>query len=114
MSSADISLPEDFADLESLAAEWALPTEAERYDRREASTFEELLHFYNAVLPRAEAAVAYLDQFPLDAFTPEQTRLMRLMFSLATVSLAVEIWKQPKTPDTGSAKLVSHSEPLPI
>jgi hypothetical protein len=107
-------LPSDFADLEVWVEGWALPTEGERYDKREASSFVEVQSFYDAIVPRAEAATAYLDKLPLDALPPDAKKLMYLLFSLATIAFAVEVWKQPKTPDTGSAKLHSIGEPLPI
>ena len=43
-------LPPDFADLEPFA-DWALPTEAERYAKRLASTMAELQAFYDAAFP---------------------------------------------------------------
>ncbi len=43
-------LPPDFADLEPWA-DWALPTEPERYAKRLASPFGELQAFYDAAFP---------------------------------------------------------------
>ena len=43
-------LPPAFADLEPFAA-WCLPTEAERYAKRLASSMDELQAFYDAGLP---------------------------------------------------------------
>ena len=51
-------LPTPFADLEPFAAVWCLPTEGERYDRRLASTMDELQAFYDACFPRVEEAIA--------------------------------------------------------
>ena len=59
-------LPAAFADLEPYA-QWSLPTESERFAMRLSSSMDELQAFYDAALPRLDAAVAYLDEFPLDA-----------------------------------------------
>jgi len=57
-------LPSEFSDLERFAAKWCLPTERERYATRLASTMDEMQAFYDAAMPRADAAMTYLDQFP--------------------------------------------------
>ena len=62
--------PAEFADLEPFA-DWALPTEAERYAKRLASTMDELQAFYDAAFPRLEAATAYLEHLELDGL-PER------------------------------------------
>src|SRR5262249_11720560 len=60
-------LPVEFADLEPFAATWCLEREPERYGRRMTSTVDEMQAFYDAVVPRADAAMTYLEQFPLDS-----------------------------------------------
>jgi hypothetical protein len=87
-------LPEPFRDLEPLAG-WALATEKERNHKRLASPMAEIQAFYDALLPRMEAVIAYLNQFPLDAMPGDAQRLLHLTFSLAEVSTAVELFKQP-------------------
>ena len=59
-------LPEEFADLEPLAEQWALATETERNRRRLASRMSEVQALYDTLLPRTEAVLSYLGQFPLD------------------------------------------------
>ena len=59
-------LPAEFADLEPFA-DWSLETEAERYAKRLSSTMDELQAFYDAAFPRLDDAMAYLDQFELNA-----------------------------------------------
>jgi len=104
------TLPADFADLEPFAA-WSLPTESERYAKRLASTMDELQAFYDAVFPRLEAAMAYLDAFELDSMGDEATRLLWLLCSLVTVSFPVEVWHQPRVPDSGAASFDAVVEP---
>ena len=53
------ALPPDFADLEPFA-DWALPSEGERYGKRLASTMDELQAFYDAAFPRLQDSTDYL------------------------------------------------------
>jgi hypothetical protein len=103
-------LPAEFADLEPFA-DWALPTERERYAKRLSSTMDELQAFYDAAFPRLEDAAAYLEQLPLDALPEDATRLLRLCYSLINVSFPVEAWKQPRVPDSGASSLDVVIEP---
>lgn len=95
-------LPAEFADLEPFAG-WALPTPGERYDKRVASTMDELQAFYDAAFPRFEDVLAYLDQFPLDALPDDAAHLLWLYCALVTVSFPVEVWRQPRVPDSGAS-----------
>ena len=91
-------LPESFVDLEPFMG-WSLATEGERQRKRLASTMAEIQAFYDAILPRMDAVIAYLDQFPLDALPADAQCLLHLTLSLAEVSTAVELFKQPSVPD---------------
>jgi hypothetical protein len=91
-------LPAAFADLEPFSA-WSLATEAERQKKRLSSTMAEIQAFYDAILPRMEAVISYLDQFPLHAMPPDAQRLLHLTFSLAEIAAAVELFKQPSVAD---------------
>lgn len=95
-------LPEQFADLEPLARIWALPEANARYEQRLASTMDELQDFYDTVMPRGEALLEYLDQFPLDELPEEALNVARLLSSLSFVSFSVELFNQPKIPDSGA------------
>jgi hypothetical protein len=106
-------LPAEFSDLEPFARDWCLDSEPERYAKRLASSMDELQAFYDAIFPRAEEAIAYLDKFPLDALPEDAHRLLKLLYSLILVSFAVEIWRQPYIPDTGTAQFELEIEPVP-
>ncbi len=97
-------LPAEFADLEPFA-DWALPSEDERYDKRIASTMDELQAFYDAAFPRIEDAFTYLEQYPLDALPAEAANLLNLLNALMTASFPVEVWRQPRVPDSGPASM---------
>ena len=111
MPSTSVStLPADFADLEPFA-EWAIPTERARYAKRLSSTMDELQAFYDAALARMDAAAAYLERLDINALPDDAKRLLWLYCSLVTVSFPVEVWRQPKVPDSGSTSLDAVAEP---
>jgi hypothetical protein len=110
---SDALLPKEFADLEPFAATWCLATERERFAQRMASSMDDIQAFYDAFLPRAEAAIAYCDQFPLDDMPDDAQRLLQLLYSLVMASFPVEAWRQPHIPDSGAAYLDLLIEPVP-
>jgi hypothetical protein len=105
------ALPAEFADLEPFASTWCLPTEPERWERRIASSIDDLHAFYDACFPRAEAAMQYLDRFELETMPDNAVRLLQLLCSLALVSYVVEVWRQPLPVDTGYARIDRIKEP---
>jgi hypothetical protein len=97
------TLPAGFEDLEPWVADWARPTRAERYATRLSKTFDELAEFYDAIAPRAEEAIAHLDGLDLQALADDDARLMQLLHSMILVSYAVNVFQQPRIPDSGAA-----------
>jgi len=110
---ADTLLPSQFGDLERYAKKWCLATEGERYAERLSSSMVEMQAFYDAMLPRAEEAIAYCDQFALDDMPEDALNLLHLLYSVVTVSFPVEAWGQARIPDTGAAFLDLVIEPKP-
>jgi hypothetical protein len=104
------SLPLDFADLEAFS-QWCLATEAERYAKRLSSSMEEMQAFYNAAFPRLEEVLAYLDKLDLNALPEDAGRLLLLSYSLVNVSFPVEVWRQPRVPDSGASSMDVIVEP---
>jgi hypothetical protein len=74
---------------------------------------DEIQAFYDAFFPRAEAAIAYCDQFPLDELPDDAERLLQLLYSLVMASFPVEAWRQPHVPASGAAYLDLIIEPRP-
>ena len=106
-------LPAPFAELEPFAPTWCLATEAERWQQRHASTMAALSAFYDAFFPRLEEAIDYCDRYRLDDLPADVTNLLRMIHSLVMVSMAVEIFGQPKTIDAADAVLARVREPQP-
>ena len=113
MSQSVTMLPAQFADLEPFAPRWCLATERERFAQRIAGPMESLQEFYDAFFPRAEEAMTYLDQYPLDELPEDALHLLQLLYSLIMVSFPVEAWRQPNVPDSGAAYLDLLIEPIP-
>ena len=103
-------LPAEFADLEPFA-DWALQGERARYDKRIASTMEEMQAFYDAAFPRMEEACQYLEQYAIDDLPEEGVNLLWLYCSLTTVSFPIEVWRQPRVPDAGASAIDAVLEP---
>jgi hypothetical protein len=90
-----LPLASGFSDLERFA-DWMLPTSVERNRKRLASSMDEISALYNALLPRLEEILAYLDQFSLEEMPQDALRLLFLTLSLAEVSIGVELFHEPK------------------
>lgn len=106
------TLPADYADLEPFA-DWALPSEYDRYAKRIASTQDELQAFYDAAFPRLQESTEYLKGLSLDGISEEDQNLLWLFCSLVTVSFPVEVWRQPRVPESGAATFDVVVEPRP-
>ncbi|MEZ5143456.1 MAG: hypothetical protein R2726_13195 [Acidimicrobiales bacterium] len=104
------TFPPQFADLEPFA-EWAIPSERNRYAKRLDSSMEELQAFYDAVFPRMAESVEYLKSVELDGISDEDERLLWLFSSLVTVSFPVEVWHQVRVPDSGASSFDAVVEP---
>jgi hypothetical protein len=103
-------LPPEFADLAAFS-DWALPTETARYAKRVASTMPELQAFYDALFPRLDDAMQYLDQFDIGAPPDDAKHLLWMCCALVTVSFPVEVWRQARVPDSGASTFDAVVEP---
>ncbi|MEX5632611.1 MULTISPECIES: hypothetical protein [Parafrankia] len=110
-TTVETSLPEQFSSLEVWVADWALATRVERYEKRLSKTIDELQEFYDAIAPLAEDAMAYLDTQDVNDLSEQDTRLLHLLYSMIMVSYPVNIFKQPRIPDSGAAFFDTAVEP---
>ena len=88
-------LPSGFSDLERFA-DWILPMSGERNRKRLESSMDDLNALYNALRPKLGEIFAYLDRFSLEEMPQDAQRLLFLSLSLAEVSIAVELFHEPK------------------
>jgi hypothetical protein len=99
-----VMLPAGFADLEPFTA-WCLPSEKHRFAKRISCTMPELQAFYDAAFPRLQESEEYLQGVALDGISDEDRNLLWLFASLVTVSFPVEVWRQPRVPDSGASSI---------
>ena len=105
-------LPAEFADLEPFA-DWALPSERDRYAKRLASSMDELQAFYDAAFPRLADSTEHLQGISLEGMSDEDRNLLWLFSALVTVSFPVEVWRQARVPDSGASSVDVAVEPVP-
>ena len=60
----------------------------------------------------SRTTVDHLEQFPLDDLPEQERNLLYLVYSLITVSLAVDMWGQPEVIDSGNALFFRTVEPI--
>jgi hypothetical protein len=106
------TFPAELADLEPFA-DWALPSEADRYAKRLASSMDELQAFYDAAFPRLEESTDYLKSVALDGISDQDRNLLWMFSALVTVSFPVEVWRQARVPDSGASSIDVVVEPVP-
>jgi len=56
----------------------------------------EISAFYNAMTPRLKEVLAYLDRFSLQEMPQDARRLLYLSLALAEITIAVELFHEPK------------------
>jgi hypothetical protein len=96
---SDQTFPAGFEDLERFAEAWAVAGERERNQRRLSSSMAEIQELYDVLLPRMEAIINHLNQYPLTNMPEDATRLFHLSLALAEIAPAVEFYKQPEVVD---------------
>ena len=90
---AEPALPDEFRDLAPWL-DWALEPERARTERREASSMVEIRAFYDAVLPRLEEMIRYLEDHRDDDMPAPRHRLYLMSLSLVEVANLVELYKR--------------------
>ena len=93
-------LPAPFAELERFVSRWDKDGTEERYAVRLASTIEDLQEFHDAMLPHIAGIRAFLDAKSFEDYSEADRRLGRLTFAWVSAAEAVEVFKQPRVPDS--------------
>ena len=94
------ALPPAFSELERFVAKWDLPGTNERYAERLNSRFGDVEDFHAALRERFEDIQRHLDAKPFADYSEEDSRLARLVWAWVLVAEAVEVFKQPRVPDS--------------
>jgi len=98
-----MALPAGFEELEPFVDQWCLKGTQERHARRESASMEDIRRFYDAMLAKAPAAIAFLDGKAFDGLADDERRLMNLLLALGHVAVAVEVHGQPRAAHALSA-----------
>lgn len=88
-------LPQGFESLEPFIDGWARDDFQSRFETRFESDMPSIRAFYDQMQPRAAEALEHLEQYPLNSFPEDATRLFQLLMALAHVAVAVERHNQP-------------------
>lgn len=89
-------LPAGFEELESFVKQWARDDFQTRWNVRSEAQMSQIRAFYDAMLPRAEEALALVQPLGLDQLSGPEARLYRLVLALAHVAMAVEVHGTPR------------------
>ena len=95
-----MALPAKFSHLEMFVGKWDLPDTNKRYAERLKSSFSELEAFHAAIKKALPDIQAHLDAKNFEDYDDEDRTLARLAFAWAPVAEAVEVFKQPRVPDS--------------
>lgn len=85
-------LPNQFDELESFAAKWALGTENERQQARISSSTKSLQEFYDAIMPRMKEILSTLDEHPFGELPESYQPIYWMAMSLAEVAPHIELY----------------------
>jgi hypothetical protein len=105
------TLPPGFEDLAPFLDQWCVPETQQRHAHRETASMEDIRRFYDAMLAKAPAAIAFLDGKPFDELADDERRLMYLLLALGHVAVAVEVHGQPRAPHTPYPHRVRLTQP---
>lgn len=97
-------LPSQFKDLTRFVDGWLFETQMERTEKRLTSSMEVITEFYDAMLPRIQEILDYLDQYTLQDLPSDAKALLALAYSLSEIAPAVEMFKQPYVTPTFDAR----------
>jgi hypothetical protein len=97
-SSRPCRLPAGFERLEKYCGKWDHNTTQARWNERASSSMSEIRQFYDEAVPLAAEALTYLESKAMDCLSEEDASLMKLLLSLASCAMAVELHKVPRAP----------------
>ncbi|MGQ0699612.1 MAG: hypothetical protein ACT4PZ_15390 [Panacagrimonas sp.] len=94
------ALPAGFETLERFVPYWVHETNDLRREARSTAKMEDIQVFYDAIVPRAEDGIAYLEAFELNKMPPDAERLFKLLLAMNHAAIAVEMHGAPRAFDS--------------
>lgn len=104
MKKSNKKLPEQFKDLEGYVDKWCFATQMKRTNERQESNMDEIKEFYNALEPRMQEILDYLDTFSLENLKGNEKTLLELTYAIAEIAPAVEMFGQKYVTSTFDAR----------
>lgn len=104
MSNQIKKLPEQFKELNIFVNDWCFPTQMERTNARQESNMKDITAFYDAMEPRMQEILDYLDTFAIDELQGETMTLLELAYAIAEIAPAVEMFGQKYVTSTFDAR----------
>lgn len=93
-------LPEAFEALAPFVDGWTLTSEKDRFLKLHSVSLDELRTFYDAMLPRLEEALQYLNQYKIDELPEDARTLYDMAMTFAETAHPVDLkWKDVDFPD---------------
>ena len=88
------TLPAQFADLAVWVRDWALTTERERFLKLHSVQLLQLRDFYQAMLPRIDEILVYLNQWEVSALPADARTLFDLAMTFSETAHPIDLnWK---------------------
>ncbi|MFN0163655.1 MAG: hypothetical protein ACKVQQ_20685 [Burkholderiales bacterium] len=109
------SLPTPFEGLEPWVADWSIPHEAGRFNKRVSSSMRDLDRFVAAVFPRIEEIVDFLNRIPTsdpDALEAPERRLFDLALMCMEATIPADLgWEVNDIEDAWPPERLTFLEP---
>jgi hypothetical protein len=94
------SLPLKFGDLEVFVSDWALKSEVARFNKLHQVTLPQLRVFYDAMLPKIEEILLYLNQYKIQELPADAKILFYLAMTFAETAHPIDLnWADVDFPD---------------
>lgn len=84
-----------FPELDEFVNSWGLSTAHERLVRRSNATMDEIRSFYDAITPKLEEVIDFLNEFPIDKIPEEYLALSYTALAVCEIDDAVNVWHAP-------------------
>lgn len=115
MNNRKTALPEPFKALEPWVEEWSIPHEAGRLGKRLSAGTSELNRFVEAVFPRIEEIIGFLNRIPgndPDALSPEERRLFDMALTCMEAVIPSDLgWETNDIEDSWPARRLEFLPP---
>ena len=85
----------EFSGLNEFVAGWGLPTAHERLIKRSEASMAEIESFYEAIVPRLEEIITFLNRYPVDQIPRDYLPLAYTALAACEIDDAVNVWKSP-------------------